>query len=84
VRKIPAPLRTAAADDFERQHAFLNMRITLPGRRWPRVSKIAAFRSDYNRRASGWKSMLLDCLLPKRDDETGSAATAHFSALQSR
>jgi glycosyltransferase involved in cell wall biosynthesis len=84
VRRIPAPLRTAAADDFARQHAFLNMRLTLPSRRWPRVSKIAPFRADYKRRASGWKSMLLDFLLPKQDDETGSAGAAHFSALQSR
>lgn len=84
LRKIPVPLRTATADDFNRQHAFLSMRITLPGHRWPRVSKIAGFRADYKRRASGWKSMLLDFLLPKRDDETGSAATAHFSALRSR
>jgi glycosyltransferase involved in cell wall biosynthesis len=87
VRSIPASLRTAAADDFERQHAFLNMRLTLPGGRWPRMSKIAtiaAFRADYERRASGWKSMMLDLLLPKRDDETGSAAASHFSALGNR
>lgn len=84
VRRIPASLRTVAADDFERQHAFLNMRVTLPGHRWPRRSKIAPFRADYRRRASGWKSMLLDFLLPKRDDETGSAAASHFSALGKR
>ena len=84
VRKIPASLRTAAADDFERHHAFLSMRVTLPARRWPRMSKIAAFRADYTRRASGWKSMLLDFLLPKQDDETGSAAARHFSALGNR
>jgi glycosyltransferase involved in cell wall biosynthesis len=84
VRRIPAPLRTAAVDDFERQHAFLNMRLTLPGRRWARASKMAPFRADYKRRASGWKSMLLDFLLPKQDDETGSAAAAHFSALRVR
>ena len=84
VRRIPAPLRTVAADDFEQQHAFLSMRITLPGRRWQRVSKIAPFRADYKRRASGWKSMLLDFLLPKQHDETGSAESAHFSALRSR
>jgi hypothetical protein len=84
VGRIPAALRAAAADDFARQHAFLGMRITLPRRRLPRVSKIAPFRADYKRRASGWKSMLLDVLLPKQDDETGSAAAAHFSALQNR
>jgi glycosyltransferase involved in cell wall biosynthesis len=84
VRRIPAPLRTAAVDDFERQHAFLGMRVTLPARRWARASKIALFRADYKRRASGWKSMLLDLLLAKQDDETGSAAASHFSALRSR
>ena len=84
VRRIPASLRTAAADDFERQHAFLTMRVTLPARRRPRVSKIASLRADYRRRASGWKSMLLDFLLPKQDDETGSAAASHFSALGGR
>jgi glycosyltransferase involved in cell wall biosynthesis len=84
VRRIPPPLRTAAADDFERQHAFLSMRITLPRHRWARLSKMAPFRADYERRASGWKSMLLDFLLSKQDDETGSAAAAHFSALRGR
>jgi len=83
VHRIPVLLRTAGADDFERQYAFLSMRVTLPARRWTRVSKIASFRADYKRRASGWKSMLLDFLLPKRDDETGSAAASHFSALRS-
>jgi glycosyltransferase involved in cell wall biosynthesis len=84
VRRIPASLRTASVDDFERQLAFLTMRITLPHRRWSRVSKIAPWRADYRRRASGWKSMLLDLLLPKQDDETGSAAASHFSALGKR
>jgi glycosyltransferase involved in cell wall biosynthesis len=84
VRRIPAPLRTAAADDFERQHAFLSMRVTLPRRRWSRVSRIAPLRAEYPRRASGWKSMLLDFLLSKRDDETGSAGASHFSALGNR
>jgi hypothetical protein len=84
VRRIPAPLRTASVDDFERQVAFLTMRITLPRRRWSRMSKIAPWRADYPRRASGWKSMLLDLLLPKQDDETGSAAASRFSALGQR
>lgn len=84
VRGIPPALRTASADDFARQHAFLIMRSTLPARRWRRLSKLASFRADYKRRASGWKSMLTDLLLPKRDDETGSAAAHHFSALGPR
>jgi glycosyltransferase involved in cell wall biosynthesis len=84
VRGIPPSLRTAAAEDFERQHAFLTMRVTLPARRWPRLSKIATFRADYERRASGWKSMLFDFLLAKAEDETGSAAASHFSALGPR
>jgi glycosyltransferase involved in cell wall biosynthesis len=84
VGRIPPSLRTAAADDFEHQHAFLTMRVTLPARRWPRLSKIATFRADYERRASSWKSMLFDLLLPKAEDETGSAATSHFSALGPR
>jgi hypothetical protein len=84
VRRIPASLRTASADDFERQYAFLNMRLTLPSHRWRRASKIAAFRADYERRASGCKSRMLDLLLSKRDDETGSAAASHFSALGNR
>jgi len=84
VRRIPPSLRTAAADDFERQHAFLTMRVTLPARRWQRLSKIASFRADYERCASGWKSMLFDFLLPKAEDETGSAAASHFSALGPR
>jgi glycosyltransferase involved in cell wall biosynthesis len=84
VRRIPPALRTSAADDFERQFAFLGMRITLPAHRWSRVSKILAYRSDYERRASGWKSMLLDFLLPKQNDETGSAAAQHFSPLGRR
>jgi hypothetical protein len=82
VRQIPPALRTAGADDFARQHAFLTMRITLPARRWQRLSKMASFRADYQRRASGWKSMAMDLLLPKRDDETGSAAACRFSALK--
>jgi glycosyltransferase involved in cell wall biosynthesis len=84
IRDIPSALRTAAADDFARQHAFLTMRTTLPGSRSRRLSKIASFRADYQRRASGWKSMLMDLLLPKRNDETGSAAAGHFSALGPR
>jgi hypothetical protein len=60
------------------------MRVTLPAHRWQRLGKIASFRADYQRRASGWKSMLLDFLLPKRDDERGSAAASHFSALGNR
>jgi glycosyltransferase involved in cell wall biosynthesis len=82
VRSVPPALRIAGADDFARQHAFLTMRITLPARRWQRLSKMASFRADYKRRASGWKSMAVDLLLPKRDDETGSAAASHFSALK--
>lgn len=84
VRRIPASLRTATADDFAGQHAFLSMRITLPADRWARPSKMAAYRADYKRRASGWKSMLLDLLLPKQEDETGSAAASGFSALGRR
>lgn len=84
IRRIPPSLRSAAADDFVRQHAFLGMRITLPRHRWARPSKMAAYRGDYQRRASGWKSMLLDLLLPKQDDETGSAAASGFSALGRR
>ena len=84
VGRTPPSLRTAAADDFERQHAFLTMRVTLPARRWQRLSRIASFRADYKRRGSGWKSMLLDFLLPKAEDETGSAAASHFSALGGR
>jgi glycosyltransferase involved in cell wall biosynthesis len=82
--QIPPALRTAAADDFARQHAFLTMRTTLPASRWRRPSKLAPFRADYQRRASGWKSMLMDLLLPKRNDESGSAAINHFSALGPR
>ncbi|HEY3987712.1 MAG TPA: glycosyltransferase family 2 protein [Acidobacteriaceae bacterium] len=82
VRRIPPSLRTAAADDFARQHAFLTMRVTLPAYRWARPAKIAAFRGDYQRRASGWKSMLSDFLLPKQEDETGSAEASGFSALK--
>lgn len=84
VRGIPPALRTASANDFARQHAFLTMRSTLPARRWRRLSKLSSFRADYKRRASGWKSIVMDLLLPKRDDETGSAAASHFSALGPR
>jgi glycosyltransferase involved in cell wall biosynthesis len=84
VRRIPSSLRSATADDFARQHAFLNMRITLPAHRWARPLKMAPYRADYKRRASGWKSMLLDFLLPKQEDETGSAAASGFSALGRR
>jgi glycosyltransferase involved in cell wall biosynthesis len=84
VNKMPPSLRTASGDDFARQHAFLTMRVTLPAHRWQRLGKIASFRADYQRRASGWKSMLLDFLLPKRNDERGSAAASHFSALGNR
>lgn len=83
VNRIPPSLRTAAADDFARQAAFLAMRVTLPAHRWPRLSHITPFRAEYARRASGWKSMMLDVLLPKREDETGSAAAYGFSALRS-
>jgi glycosyltransferase involved in cell wall biosynthesis len=81
VRRIPPSLRTAAADDFARQRDFLTMRVTLPAHRWARLSRIAEFRADYKRRASGWKSVLSDFLLAKNEDETGSAAASHFSAL---
>ena len=84
VHRIPPALRTASADDFARQHAFLTMRSTLPARRWRRLSKLASFRADYKRRASGWKSIVMDLLLPKRDDETGAAAARQFSALGPR
>ena len=84
IRNIPPALRTAAADDFGRQHAFLAMRTTLPASRWQRLARLASFRADYPRRASGWKSMVMDLLLPKRNDETGSAAINHFSALGPR
>jgi glycosyltransferase involved in cell wall biosynthesis len=83
-RRIPLEQRTATAEDFERQQAFLTMRITLPAQRWARLRSMTPFRADYERRASGWKSMLLDLLLPKRDDETGSAAANGFSALGRR
>jgi hypothetical protein len=81
VNRVPASLRTAAADDFARQVAFLTMRLTLPARRWSRPAHMSPYRADYGRRASGWKSMLLDLLLPKRNDERGSAAACGFSAL---
>ena len=84
VRRIPPALRTAAADDFARQHAFLTMRLTLRASRWLRVAQLAPFRTEYERRASGSRSMVMDLLLPKRDDETGSAAASHFSALGPR
>jgi glycosyltransferase involved in cell wall biosynthesis len=84
MRRIPPSLRTATADDFERQYAFLNMRVTLPAHRWSRPAKMIPYRTDYKRRASGRKSMLLDVLLPKQDDETGSAAATGFSALGDR
>jgi glycosyltransferase involved in cell wall biosynthesis len=84
VRRIPSSLRSASADDFARQHAFFDMRITLPAHRWARPWKMAPYRADYKRRASGRKSMLLDLLLPKQDDETGSAAANGFSALGRR
>lgn len=84
VRRIPPALRTAAADDFARQHAFLTMRLTLPASRWRRPSQLASFRTEYQRRASGSRSMVMDLLLPKRNDETGSAAASHFSALGPR
>jgi hypothetical protein len=83
VRRIPPAMRTACADDFARQHAFLTMRVTLPAARWRRLLKMASFRAEYRRRASGWKSIVMDLLLPKRDDETGSAAASRFSALRS-
>ena len=84
VKRIPASLRTAAAEDFADQCEFLRMRLTLPSGRWSRMAKIADYRAEYARRASGWKSMLLDLLLPKRDDERGSATASGFSALKAR
>lgn len=83
VNHVPASLRSAAADDFAWQSEFLRMRLTLPARRWSRLAHMSAYRAEYARRASGWKSILLDLLLPKRDDETGSAAASGFSALRS-
>jgi glycosyltransferase involved in cell wall biosynthesis len=84
VRRMPSSIRTATADDFERQRDFLTMRIRLPAHRWARLSKMAPYRADYKRRASGWKSMLLDLLLAKQEDETGSAEANGFSALGRR
>lgn len=83
VNRVPASMRAGAADDFARQCEFLRMRLTLPARRWSRPAHMSAYLADYARRASGWKSILLDLLLPKRDDETGSAAASGFSALRS-
>jgi hypothetical protein len=60
------------------------MRTTLPTSRWRRVARVASFRADYPHRASGWKSMAMDLVLPKRNDETGSAAINQFSALDRR
>jgi glycosyltransferase involved in cell wall biosynthesis len=84
VRRIPASLRTTTVQDFERQHAFLSMRTALPVHRLLRPASMGVYRADYKRRASGWKSMVLDLLLPKREDETGSAAASGFSALRLR
>lgn len=84
VSRVPASLRTGVADDFARQCEFLKMRLTLPARRWSRLAHMSAYRTEYARRASGWKSIVLDLLLPKRDDEIGSAAASGFSALKGR
>jgi glycosyltransferase involved in cell wall biosynthesis len=79
--RVPPSLRGAAYQDFFRQHEFLTMRLKLPAQKRRRWQYMAPFRADYARRASGWKSMAFDMLLPKQSDETGSAAASGFSAL---
>ncbi len=76
---VPPEQLQPAARDFARQRDFLRMRLTLPRLPWLRLRPMLPYLQEYQRRASGLLSIVIDIVLPKSHSELGAAAAVGFS-----